>query len=193
MMTIQARPYAKKLSDVSFELRLPYQGLMNIITSLAPINPLPTSPDPLQQRLPSHSLPPTSLFADTCPTGSIATSPCPCSPSCPLPLPLLCMPLSKPALLPPSSMVIHMRMVRNHAFALLFVVFGFQRHGVFEIVCCLVEGVVVCRIMSWRYASYGRGDRMAPFLSSLMFVSEMGETKPMGRGVWCWSVDMVGV
>jgi hypothetical protein len=65
-----------------------------------------------------------------------------------MPLPLLRMPLPKLALglLPP--MIIHMRMVRNHALAPLFVVFGFQRHGVFEVVRCLVEGVVICRVMS---------------------------------------------
>jgi hypothetical protein len=96
-------------------------------------------------------------------------------------LPLLRMPLPKFALGSLPSMIIHMRMVRNDTLAPLFVVLGFQRHGVFEVVCCLVEGVVVFASVSIRLAGNAKGG-MVTFLVVFDVCVGDGGDEPDGAG-----------
>lgn len=45
-----------------------------------------------------------------------------------------------------STVIIHMRVIRDCGFAPFLVGFGFECYGVFEVVRCLREGVVACLI-----------------------------------------------
>jgi hypothetical protein len=90
-------------------------------------------------------------------------------------------------------MYIRMCMISNRIFPPLLILLAFQRHRVFEIVCCAVQRVVIyaTRRDSIRYYSSCKRSSLPFLCGSLTLVSEMGDTKPMGRGLCCW-FDIVG-